>query len=91
MSISPLIIVAPDVSVFAANLWNESRISSRSLKKSRCSASIFNMILYFGLKFKKLFVYSHASDTKYSDEPTLRLPWIAERIPPTVIVGSVSA
>ena len=30
------------------------------------------MILYFGLKFKKLFVYSHASDTKYSDETELK-------------------
>ena len=36
-------------------------------------------------------LFENNLDTKYSDEPTLRLPWIAERIPPTVIVGSVSA
>lgn len=34
------------------------------LEKSRCSASTFKMMLYFGRKFRKLLVYSQASETK---------------------------
>ena len=44
----------------------------------------------YGLKAWKLLVYSHASVTKYSDEPTRMFPPIASIIPPTDIVGSVS-
>ena len=36
-------------------------------------------------------MYSHASVTKYSDLPTRMLPPMLSRIPPTDMVGSVSA
>ena len=48
-------------------------------------------MLYFGRKFKKLFVYSQASEIKTSDFPTRRFPSIAFKIPPTVMVGSFFA
>ena len=84
-------IIVPSAVVLEANFLNEFLTSSRSLKKSRCSASTFNMTLYFGLKLRKLFVYSHASVMKTSELPTRRLPLIAFKIPPTEIVGSVFA
>ena len=65
-------------------------MSSISLKKSRWSASMFRIILIFGKKLRKLFVYSQASVTNVSDSPTRILPPIAGRIPPTLIVGSQS-
>ena len=83
--------VAPPARVFDAYSWKECLMSLISLKKSRCSASIFKIMLYRGLKFKKLFVYSHASEMKYSESPTRRLPWIDDKIPPTEMVGSVWA
>ena len=66
-------------------------MSSRSLKKSRCSASTFKIMLYFGRKFKKLFVYSQASETNTSESPTRRFPPMEGRIPPTLMVGSACA
>ena len=71
----------------SANLRNEWRISSISLKKSRWSASIFNMISIFGKKDRKLFVYSQASVTKSSGPPTRIFPPMESSIPPTEIVG----
>ena len=44
-----------------------------------------------GLNDKKLLVYSHASATKYLLPPTLVLPPMLLRIPPTEIVGSILA
>ena len=49
------------------------------------------MIPIFGKKFKKLFVYSHASVMNVSDFPTRIFPPIAFKIPPTEMVGSRSA
>ena len=46
------------------------------------------MMLIFGKKLKKLFVYSQASVTNVSDSPTRIFPPIAGRIPPTLMVGS---
>ena len=51
---------------------------------------MFRMTLIFGKKLKKLLVYSHASVTKVSEFPTRIFPWIAGRIPPTLMVGSHS-
>ena len=65
-------------------------MSSKSLKKSRWSASIFNITPILGKKCRKLFVYSHASVTKYSDLPTRIFQPIAFKMPPTEIVGSSS-
>ena len=44
-----------------------------------------------GLNDKKLLVYSQASATKYLSPPTLVLPPMLLRIPPTEIVGSMFA
>ena len=44
-----------------------------------------------GLNDKKLLVYSQASATKYLLPPTLVLPPMLLRIPPTEIVGSILA
>ena len=73
-------IVAPSGRVLAANFLKELRTSSKSLKKSRCSASTFKIMLYFGRKFKKLLVYSQASEMKTSELPTRKLPLIADKI-----------
>ena len=47
--------------------------------------------LIFGKKFRKLFVYSHASVINVPEFPTRILPPMAFRIPPTEMVGSKSA
>ena len=44
-----------------------------------------------GLNDKKLLVYSQASATKYSEPPTLVLPPMLFNIPPTEMVGFISA
>ena len=49
------------------------------------------MMPTFGKKLKKLLVYSQASVTKSSDPPTRILPPMSFRMPPTEMVGSVSA
>lgn len=49
------------------------------------------MIPTVGKKCRKLLVYSQASVRKVSEPPTRILPPMAGRIPPTEMVGSVSA
>ncbi len=66
-------------------------MSSRSRKKSRWSSSIFNMIPTVGKKCRKLLVYSQASVRKVLEPPTRIFPPMAGRMPPTEMVGSVSA
>ena len=51
---------------------------------------MFRITLILGKKLKKLLVYSHASVIKVSEFPTRIFPWIAGRIPPTLMVGSQS-
>ena len=51
---------------------------------------MFRITLILGKKLKKLLVYSHASVIKVSEFPTRMFPWIAGRIPPTLMVGSQS-
>ena len=89
--ISWLIISMPLSSSFWANKWNEWRISSKFLKKSRWSSSTFKIMPLVGNKDRKLFVYSHAYVRKISELPTRILPPMDSSMPPIEIVGSVSA
>ena len=61
------------------------------VKNERFSGKMCIRDRYFGRKFKKLFVYSHASVTNRLDFPTRMLPPIASKIPPTEMVGSIRA
>ena len=88
---SELMISVPSDGSFSVKSLNECRISSRSLKKSRWSALTLSIILIVGLNDKKLLVYSQASVTKRSERPTLILPPMLLRRPPTQIVGPASA
>ena len=91
LSMSPFITRVPSSGRRFANFLKECLMSFRSLKKSRWSASILVITLIFGKKLRKLFVYSQASVTKYSDLPTLIFPPISLKIPPIERVGSTSA
>ena len=49
---------------------------------------MLRMISILGLRLRKLSMYSQASVTKYWLAPTLTLPPISARFPPTRMVGS---
>ena len=52
---------------------------------------MLSIISILGLRLRKLSIYSQASVTKNFPCPTLTLPPISARLPPTSIVGSVLA
>ena len=73
-----------------ANFLKDKRMSSKSLKKSKWSASIFKIIPQCGDNVRKLSTYSQASQTRISLLPTLPLVPVNGNLPPITAEGSKS-